>query len=45
VVLVDGLNELTHRHLLEIGRRFGQDEQEVVATSVLSQAHPGVPSV
>ena len=44
-VLVDGLNELTYGLLLEIGRRFGQGEQEVVATSILSQGQPGVPSV
>lgn len=43
-VLVDGLNELTYALLLEIGRRFGKGEQEVVATQILSQAQPGIPS-
>ena len=40
-VLVDGLNELVYGLLLEIGREFGKNEQEVVATSILSQAQPG----
>jgi hypothetical protein len=40
-VLVDGLNELTYALLLEIGRRYGKVEQEVVATSILSHT-PGI---
>ena len=40
-VLVDGLNELTYGLLLEIGREFGKSEQEVVATSILSQTPAG----
>jgi hypothetical protein len=40
-VLVDGLNELTYALLLEIGRRYGKGEQEVVATSILSHS-PGI---
>jgi hypothetical protein len=40
-VLVDGLNELTYALLLEIGRRYGKAEQEVVATSILSHS-PGI---
>jgi hypothetical protein len=43
-VLVDGLNELTYGLLLEIGHKFGKGEQEAVATSILSQAQPGIPS-
>ncbi len=42
-VLVDGLNELTYALLLEIGHRFGKLEQEVVATSILSQSQPSIP--
>lgn len=42
-VLVDGLNELTYALLLQIGHRFGKADQEVVATSILSQS-PGIPS-
>ncbi|MFQ5791439.1 MAG: DUF4388 domain-containing protein [Acidobacteriota bacterium] len=40
-VLVEGLNELTYGLLLEIGRTFGKDDQESVATSILSQGQPG----
>jgi hypothetical protein len=40
-VLVEGLNELTYALLLEIGHRFGKEEQEGVATSILSQPQPG----
>ena len=43
-VLVDGLNELTYGLLLEVGRRFGKAEQETVATMILSQNQPGIPS-
>jgi len=43
-VLVDGLNELTYGLLLEVGRRFGKAEQEAVATTILSQTQPGIPS-
>jgi hypothetical protein len=43
-VLVDGLNELTYALLLQIGRDFGKEEQESVATSILSQAQPGLAS-
>ena len=39
-VLVEGLNELTYALLLEIGHRFGKEEQETVATSILSQPQP-----
>jgi hypothetical protein len=41
-VLVDGLNELIYGLLLQIGREYGKDEQETVATSILSQTQPGV---
>ena len=41
-VLVDGLNELIYGLLLQIGREFGQGEQETVATSILSQTQPGM---
>ena len=41
-VLVDGLNELTYGLILEIGREFGQAEQEKVASDILSQAQPGL---
>ena len=40
-VLVDGLNELTYGLLLEIGNEFGKEEQERVASSILSQGRPG----
>jgi Domain of unknown function (DUF4388) len=43
-ILVDGLNELTYALLLEVGRRFGKSEQEAVATAILSQSQPGIPS-
>jgi len=36
------LNELIYGLLLQIGREFGKGEQETVATSILSQAQPGV---
>lgn len=39
-VLVEGLNELTYGLLLEIGHKFGKEEQERVATSILSQGPP-----
>lgn len=41
-VLVDGLNELTYALLLEIGRQFGKEDQEKVATRILSQPQPGM---
>jgi len=41
-VLVDGLNELTYALLLHVGREFSKDEQESVATSILSQPQPGM---
>ena len=43
-VLVDGLNELTYGLLLEIGRRLGKEDQETVATGILSQTQPGMAS-
>jgi hypothetical protein len=43
-ILVEGLNELIYGLLLEIGNRFGKQEQETVSTSILSQGPPpGVP--
>ena len=39
-VLAEGLNELTYALLLEIGRKFGKEEQESVASSILSQPQP-----
>jgi hypothetical protein len=39
-VLVDGLNELTYGLLLEIGHQFGKEEQDRVASSILSQSQP-----
>jgi len=39
-VLVDGLNELTYGLLLEIGNEFGKEEQERVASNILSQGQP-----
>jgi hypothetical protein len=39
-VLVEGLNELTYGLLLEIGHKFGQEEQERLTTSLLSQGPP-----
>ncbi len=39
-VLAEGLNELTYALLLEVGRKFGKEEQESVAASILSQPQP-----
>ncbi len=39
-VLVEGLNELTYGLLLEIGHKFGQEEQESLTTNILNQGPP-----
>jgi hypothetical protein len=39
-ILVEGLNELIYGLLLEIGNRFGKQEQETVLTSISSQGPP-----
>lgn len=35
-LLVEGLNELTYALVLDVGRRFGKQEQDKVATQILS---------